>query len=165
MDASVPSCEGQIVATSHDRKPPQKVAFWKGHARLFQGNLGGGNIIIWPESSVLHCLGFLKILALQVQNICQSMIFVGDRYCPKNLQRLHYFFLIWWISILQFLRKFFNFRVSPWNLHRHSLTKTITVDELHQLGSTNLETGFFKCCTPTYAHFFGKKGILNRMMG
>ena len=93
------------------------------------------------------------------------MIFVGDRYCPKNLHRLHYFFLIWWISILQFLRKFFNFRVSPWNLHRHSLTKTITVDELHQLGSTNLETVFFKCCRPTYAHFFEKKGILNRMMG
>ena len=30
---------GQIIATSHDLGP-QKVAFWKGSPRLFQGNLG-----------------------------------------------------------------------------------------------------------------------------
>ena len=46
--------------------------------------------------------------------------------------------------------------MSPWNLHRHSVTKTITVDEKHQLGGTNLETFFFKCCTPTFAYFFVK---------
>ena len=34
----------------HDQNP-QKVAFWKGNP-LFQGNLGWGNIMIWPDSSI-----------------------------------------------------------------------------------------------------------------
>ena len=32
------------IGTSHD----QKVAFWKGNPRLFQGCLGWSIVIIWP---------------------------------------------------------------------------------------------------------------------
>lgn len=40
---------GQITATSHRSRI--SVAFWKGNGR-FQGNLGGWNIIIWPDLSI-----------------------------------------------------------------------------------------------------------------
>ena len=42
-----------MVKVARDRKHgsmgPQKVAFWKGNPRLFQGNLGRWNIIMWPD--------------------------------------------------------------------------------------------------------------------
>ena len=50
----------QSIATSHDRFPPQMVANSKGNPRLFQGNRGWWNIIIWPEFSkrwkILRCI-------------------------------------------------------------------------------------------------------------
>ncbi len=42
---------GQIIATSHDRFPPN--AGLVREIPLFQGNLGWWNIIIWPETLVL----------------------------------------------------------------------------------------------------------------
>ena len=43
---------GQIIATSHDQKP-QMVVNCKGNPRLFQGNLGEGEIFfsIWPDGT------------------------------------------------------------------------------------------------------------------
>lgn len=42
-------CVGRIIATETRFFSPQKVAVWKGNARLFQGNLGSWHIIIWPN--------------------------------------------------------------------------------------------------------------------
>ena len=41
----------RILATENTTRKttPQKVVFWKGNPRRFQGNPGWWNIIIWPE--------------------------------------------------------------------------------------------------------------------
>ena len=74
-------------SNNSDLTRPQKVAFWKGNPRLFQGNLGWWNMIIWPDgllfslpkggdgsiktlpeipTSSSDWLGFFKILSAHV---------------------------------------------------------------------------------------------------
>ena len=45
---------GQIIATSHDLGP-QEVAFWKENPRLFQGNLGEGDILFHLARYLAAC--------------------------------------------------------------------------------------------------------------
>ena len=40
---------GPTSSRPHTTDFPQKVAFWKGNPRNFQGNLGWWNIILWPD--------------------------------------------------------------------------------------------------------------------
>ena len=53
VDNTYSYIDSQISSRPHTTDFPQKVAFWKGNPRLFQGNPGWWNIMIWPDISYI----------------------------------------------------------------------------------------------------------------